>query len=151
MPAGKRMWTVLAGLVTVTACGPGPDASRGPVSPRSSAPTAQHVAQFAKLVLPADAHDFQTYAESALDEFMLLRFRMKRGDRKAFLTRSGLPKPRKGDNPVQESFAHTMGWRLDELTQFEGTSENEASPIRQVVIDTSGQDTLTVYVAAFTT
>ncbi|WP_141579452.1 hypothetical protein [Actinomadura sp. WMMA1423] len=140
-----------------TGCGTSDPPARA-LAPSATGPNkvdAREAARFAKLTLPADAHDFQVYNQDRLDRLVLLRFRIDRSARQRFLQGSGLPKPKPGLSAIQPGLGDNLGWHLDELPHFEGVRDpidpEQKTPERQVVIDTSDPSTLTVYVAAFNT
>ncbi|MWA07215.1 hypothetical protein F8568_044165 [Actinomadura sp. LD22] len=154
----RQRWIAVLAPVAVlglTGCGTSDPHARGlaPSATESNKAEAWEAARFAKLTLPADAHDFQVYNQSRMDRLVLLRFRIDRSARQRFLQGSNLPEPKPDLSAIQLGLGDKLGWHLDELPHLEGIRDpidpEQETPERQVVIDTSSPSILTVYVAAF--
>jgi len=136
-----RLAAILLLVLALGACGH--QAARTPAD-------VQDAAKFAGLHLPDGARDFRTNRNTGgINRLVLLSFRMNPGKVDEFLTGSSLADPQPGVDPIQVSLRGQLGWRLDTLTHFEGTSDDNNGRTRQVVIDTADPQQLTVYVAAF--
>lgn len=107
---------------------------------------------FAELNLPESAHDVQVSAQRGIDQYVAIRFTLPQSDLDAFRRKSNLPEFRKGYKALFPGKSGVLsGWQFDDLPRYSGVSDNTGRPVRNVLAAFSGDNSVTVYVEAFTT
>ncbi len=100
--------------------------------------------------LPSSVADKQSEWQRGVDDSLMLKFSMSETDLEPFLSNLGFDEPlRKSYRPFFDSGSNNNWWDTTQLTEFMGGAVNQAGKTYEVIVDTSLENKVIVYLMVY--
>ncbi len=100
--------------------------------------------------LPSSVTNRQSEWQQGIDDLLMLKLAMPKTDLAPFLNELGFAEPlRDSYRPFLDSGAHNDWWDTTQLTEFMGGVVNQSDKTYEVIVDTSSENNVIVYLMVY--